>query len=72
MRTQGDTPKRLRKGCSRSVHDDNWFFDTELLLLAEQNGLRIHEIPVDWVDDPDSRVNIGRAASPTTCEVSGE
>jgi glycosyltransferase involved in cell wall biosynthesis len=40
------------------VEDDGWFFDTELLVLAERNGLRIHEVPVDWVDDPDSRVDI--------------
>ena len=45
-----------------AVEDDGWFFDTELLLLAERNGLRIHEVPVDWVDDPDSRVNITRTA----------
>ncbi|KAB2349087.1 bifunctional glycosyltransferase family 2/GtrA family protein [Actinomadura rudentiformis] len=41
-----------------SVEDEEWFFDTELLLLAERNGLRIHEVPVDWVDDPDSRVDV--------------
>ncbi|MBG0831045.1 glycosyltransferase [Planomonospora sp. ID67723] len=40
------------------VEDEEWFFDTELLLLAERHGLRIHEVPVDWVDDPDSRVDI--------------
>jgi putative flippase GtrA len=40
------------------VEDNGWFFDTELLVLAEHNGLRIHEVPVDWVDDPDSRVDI--------------
>jgi glycosyltransferase involved in cell wall biosynthesis len=40
------------------VEDDEWFFDTELLLLAEHNGLRVHEVPVDWVDDTDSRVAI--------------
>jgi putative flippase GtrA len=40
------------------VQDQGWFFDTELLVLAEHNGLRIHEVPVDWVDDPDSRVDI--------------
>ncbi|MFD4596543.1 dolichyl-phosphate beta-glucosyltransferase [Streptomyces sp. NPDC058464] len=38
------------------VRDSAWFFDTELLVLAERAGLRIHEVPVDWVDDPDSRV----------------
>ena len=40
------------------VRDPSWFFDTELLVLAERMGLRIHEVPVDWVDDPDSRVAI--------------
>src|SRR3954466_4594215 len=40
------------------VGDTGWFFDTELLVLAERSGLRIHEVPVDWVDDPDSRVDI--------------
>jgi putative flippase GtrA len=40
------------------VEDKGWFFDTELLVLAERAGLRIHEVPVDWIDDADSRVNI--------------
>ena len=40
------------------VHDDHWFFDTEFLVVAERNGFRIHEVPVDWVDDADSRVNV--------------
>ena len=40
------------------VADTGWFFDTELLVLAQRSGLRIHEVPVDWVDDPDSRVDI--------------
>ena len=44
------------------VEDNGWFFDTELLVIAEHNGLRIHEVPVDWVDDPDSRVNITSTA----------
>jgi glycosyltransferase involved in cell wall biosynthesis len=45
-----------------TVRDDGWFFDTELLVLAQRAGLRIHEVPVDWVDDPDSRVDIVRTA----------
>jgi putative flippase GtrA len=44
------------------VEDTGWFFDTELLVLAERSGLRIHEVPVDWVDDPDSRVDIVQTA----------
>jgi putative flippase GtrA len=40
------------------IRDDGWFFDTELLIIAQRRGMRIHEVPVDWVDDPDSRVNI--------------
>ena len=40
------------------VADTGWFFDTELLVIAERAALRIHEVPVDWIDDPDSRVDI--------------
>jgi putative flippase GtrA len=45
-------------GLLGDVRDESWFFDTELLVLAQRRGLRIHEVPVDWVDDPDSRVDI--------------
>jgi putative flippase GtrA len=51
---RGDVARRLLP----LVHDTGWFFDTELLVLAQRAGLRIHEVPVDWVDDPDSRVDI--------------
>ncbi len=58
--------KALRAECARQllphVHDTGWFFDTELLVLAERSGLRIAEVPVDWTDDPDSRVDIASAA----------
>jgi hypothetical protein len=40
------------------VENEHWFFDSELLHLAEQSGLRIHEVPVDWTEDPDSRVHL--------------
>jgi putative flippase GtrA len=52
----------LGAGLLEAVRDDGWFFDTELLVLAQRRGLRIHEVPVDWVDDPDSRVHIVRTA----------
>ncbi|WP_035794567.1 bifunctional glycosyltransferase family 2/GtrA family protein [Kitasatospora mediocidica] len=45
------------------VEDTAWFFDTELLVLAERAGLRIHEVPVDWVDDPNSSVDLVRTAT---------
>jgi glycosyltransferase involved in cell wall biosynthesis len=51
---RGDVAKRLLP----LVVDDAWFFDTELLLLAERNGMRIYEVPVDWIEDLDSRVDI--------------
>lgn len=58
--------KAIRADVAREVlplvEDNAWFFDTELLVLAERAGLRIHEVPVDWVDDPDSTVDIVRTA----------
>jgi len=44
------------------VKNNNWFFDTELLIIAAKRGFRIREIPVDWVEDPDSRVKVLRTA----------
>lgn len=55
---RGDVVSELLDG----VQDDMWFFDTELLILAQRSGMRIHEVAVDWVDDPDSRVDIVRTA----------
>jgi glycosyltransferase involved in cell wall biosynthesis len=44
------------------IENNEWFFDTELLLLAEERGLRIYEVPVDWIEDLDSRVKIAATA----------
>jgi putative flippase GtrA len=44
------------------VEDQAWFFDTELLLAAQRSGLRIHEVPVDWVEDTDSHVDVLQTA----------
>ena len=44
------------------VVDNGWFFDSELLILAEKCGYRIRELPVHWTDDPDTRVRIIRTA----------
>lgn len=40
------------------VIDNEWFFDTELLILAEKMGYRIYEEPVTWVDNPGSTVRV--------------
>jgi putative flippase GtrA len=54
--------KAIRADAARRLlpltSDTGWFFDTELLVLAERAGLRIHEVPVDWIDDADSRVGL--------------
>jgi glycosyltransferase involved in cell wall biosynthesis len=59
--------KALRRDAAEKllplVEDDEWFFDTELLVTADRLGLRIGEVPVDWVDDPDSRVKIVSTAA---------
>jgi hypothetical protein len=58
--------KAIRRDAARDllplVQDQQWFFDTELLVLAQWRGLRVHEVPVDWVEDPDSRVDIASTA----------
>jgi putative flippase GtrA len=59
--------KALRRDAAEKllplVEDNEWFFDTELLVTAQRLGLRIGEVPVDWVDDPDSSVNLVSTAT---------
>lgn len=50
--------RRVVKDLMPQVVDEEWFFDTELLVLGEKRGYRIKDIPVRWVDDDDSRVRI--------------
>jgi len=56
--------KALSRAAARAllpqVRDDGFFFDTELLVLGQRQGWRLRELPVRWVDDPDSRVRILR------------
>jgi glycosyltransferase involved in cell wall biosynthesis len=58
--------KAIRSDAARlllgDVRDQEWFFDTELLVLAQRRGMRIGEVPVDWIEDPDSRVDIASTA----------
>ncbi len=65
--------KALRREAAAAVlplvEDEAWFFDTELLVTAQRLGLRIHEVPVDWVDDLDSRVAVARTAWLDLCGV---
>jgi glycosyltransferase involved in cell wall biosynthesis len=42
------------------IEDRQWFFDTEILLIASKKGYRIKEVPVSWIESGDSRVVIGR------------
>ena len=50
------------RGPDFQVKDGEWFFDTELLLVAEEQGYRVSEVPVDWIEDLDSRVDVASAA----------
>ena len=58
--------KAIKRGVAQEllpqIEDGEWFFDTELLLLAEERGLRISEVPVDWIEDLDSRVDVTSTA----------
>lgn len=44
------------------VQDTQWFWDSELLWVAQENGYRMLEVPVRWNEDPDTRVKIIKTA----------
>ena len=46
---------KVKKEILPHIKNQEWFFDTELVILAEKKGLKIHEIPVDWHDDAEAR-----------------
>ncbi|MBA3473734.1 MAG: glycosyltransferase family 2 protein [Rubrobacter sp.] len=58
--------KAVKRGVAQEllpqIEDSEWFFDTELLLLAEERSYRISEVPVDWIEDLDSRVDVASTA----------
>ncbi len=58
--------KAVKRGVAQEllpcIEDGEWFFDTELLLLAEERGYRVSEVPVEWVEDLDTRVDIAATA----------
>ena len=54
--------RRVVRDVLPQVRDNSWFFDTELLILAEKQGYRIKDVPVLWIDDDDSRVKIFKTA----------
>ncbi|HSK18824.1 MAG TPA: dolichyl-phosphate beta-glucosyltransferase [Longimicrobiales bacterium] len=54
--------RRIVERVVPEVKDTCWFFDTELLVLAEKWGYRIKDVPVIWIEDDDSRVKIVRTA----------
>jgi len=58
--------KAIRRECAQAllpqIQDNHWFFDTELLIRAEQQGYRVKEIPVTWQEDPTTTVRLARDA----------
>jgi hypothetical protein len=50
--------RRVAQEVVPHIHDDGWFFDTELLFICEKLGYGVKDVPVVWIDDDDSRVKI--------------
>lgn len=54
--------RRVVEDLVPEIRDNEWFFDTELLVVAEKRGLRIYEEPVTWIDNPGSTVRVMKTA----------
>ncbi len=54
--------RRVVKEVIPKIHDNGWFFDSELLIVAEKSGYRIYEEPVTWTDNPGSTVRVLKTA----------
>ena len=57
--------KFLKRSCLENLLEagaksDGWFFASEILITGEYLGYRVSEIPIQWTDDPDSKVKIGK------------
>ena len=50
--------KKVVENLIPKVKDNEWFFDGELLIIAEKSGYKIYEEPVHWVDNPGSTVRL--------------
>jgi glycosyltransferase involved in cell wall biosynthesis len=48
---------------------DGWFFATQLLVAAERRALRVHEVPVTWTDDPNSKVSVLKLSAEYVVEI---
>ncbi|MDD4869437.1 MAG: glycosyltransferase [Kiritimatiellae bacterium] len=55
---RGSVARELYGACS----SDGFMFDIEIILRAEKRGYVIHEFPIEWTSDPDTRIRIGRTA----------
>ena len=49
--------KELVEKCS---DDKGWFYTVEMLLRAERAGIEIEDMPVEWVEDYNTTVNVGK------------
>ncbi|MCX6793695.1 MAG: glycosyltransferase family 2 protein [Candidatus Gottesmanbacteria bacterium] len=54
--------RRVVRDIIPKIKDNKWFFDTELLVIAEKMGYRIYEEPVTWTDNPGSTVRVMKTA----------